>query len=376
MTYERVAELNASKERRLIALAQEIDTRKRLFEILLTNKKELDRVVLDFLPRSQDITGLYEMMRDYPSRGGKGLRGSMCLLCCELFGGNREDAIITAAGLELFQNWILIHDDIEDQSDLRRGLPALHKKVGQELAINVGDALHGKMWELLLQNQKRLGSDLTIRILNEFALMLNATTEGQQMELGWTKENNWDIRESDYFLMVTKKSAWYTCISPTRLGILTASCGNARLDVKSDILLKQVVDYGTQLGISFQIVDDVLNLMGEESKYGKEILGDLFEGKRTLMLIHLLTNCDSKKRKRIIEILSRPREMKNIEEVRFVFDSMRDIGSIDYAKKIARQLSASALSKFDDITSKYGVSRYSSCQITRSLVDYLTSRDY
>lgn len=352
----------------------------KLLEILHGNKKQIDHVILDYLPQlheSPEIMKLYEMMRDYPSRGGKGLRGSMCLMCCELFGGSRSDSMITASALELFQNWILIHDDIEDQSDLRRGSPSLHKKVGMELAINAGDALHGKMWELLLQNQRQLGSDLTLRILREFSMMLNYTTEGQQMELDWTTGNKWDMKEEDYLLMVTKKSAWYTCITPTRLGILLASKQNGKLDFeKSEALINHVIDYGTHLGISFQIIDDVLNLMGEESKYGKEILGDLFEGKRTLMLIHLLSQSDSNQRRRIVEALSQPREKKDPQEIRFVFERMLDSGSIDYAKQLAKRLSNEALSEFDEIVAKQGVNAGVSFQLTRSLVEYLTSRDY
>jgi geranylgeranyl diphosphate synthase, type II len=352
----------------------------KLLDLLASNKRAFDRVILDFLPKgheSPEIAGLYEMMSDYPSRGGKGLRGSMCLMCCELFGGRVEDAMITASALELFQNWILIHDDIEDQSDLRRGSPAMHRKVGVELAINVGDALHGKMWELLINNQSKLGSELSIRILREFAIMLNATTEGQQMELAWSRANKWDITEKDYFLMVTKKAAWYTCITPTRLGILLASqnTNDARLPSEEN-RMTDVIEFGTNLGISFQIVDDVLNLMGDESKYGKEILGDLFEGKRTLMLIHLISNSDAAQRKKIIEILSKPREKKLMQEIRFIFERMRETGSIDYAKKIAKELSGRALSEFDTITSKRGADKSASYQLTRSLVEYITTRDY
>jgi geranylgeranyl diphosphate synthase type II len=298
-------------------------------------------------------------------------------MCCELFGGKRSSAMITASALELFQNWILIHDDIEDKSDLRRGFPALHKKVGIELAINAGDALHGKMWELLLQNQPVLGSDLSIRILAEFAQMLNATTEGQQMELAWTMGHNWDIREEDYFLMVTKKAAWYTCISPTKLGILLASHERGKHGIRTDRnLMSRVIEFGTHVGISFQIIDDVLNLVGEESKYGKEILGDLFEGKRTLMLIHLLNHADSFEKQKIIEILSKPRQKKSLGEVRFVFERMLDLGSIDYAKQVAKRLSDVALSEFDEIASKQGVGHGASFKRTRSLFEYLTLRDY
>lgn len=359
--------------------AQKLETI-RLIELLRTNKQQLDRIVLDFLPSDSttpEIGQLYGMMRDYPSRGGKGLRGSSCLLWCELFGGNRNDALITASALELFQNWILIHDDIEDQSDLRRGLPALHRKFGVELAINAGDALHGKMWELLLTNRANLNPQVTLDILNEFAMMLNATTEGQQMELSWCKHGRWDISEADYFLMVTKKAAWYTCTTPARLGVLIAASKNDRLQDKNlENVLNDIIGFGTKLGISFQIVDDVLNLMGEESKYGKEILGDIFEGKRTLMLIHLLSQSSPAQKRKIIKIVSRPRTKKTLNDVRYVFDEMKDQGSIEYATKTSKILSEKALAEYEEICNKCGIKISKSYKITRSLIEYLTSRDY
>jgi geranylgeranyl diphosphate synthase type II len=350
-----------------------------LVELLQSNKKQFDEIILDFLPRTsrtKEIAELYQMMRDYPSRGGKGLRGSMCLFWCELFGGRRRDSLMSAAALELFQNWILIHDDIEDQSDLRRGLPALHKRFGIELAINTGDALHGKMWEFLLQNRKLLGSDLCLDVSAEFAKMLNETTEGQQMELSWNKNNNWDIKEKDYLLMVTKKSAWYTCISPARLGILVANAKKGKIDKSVRRAMDEVISFGTDLGKSFQIIDDMLNLVAEESKYGKEILGDLFEGKRTLMMIHLLANVDEEKKKNVIDILSKPREEKTIEEIRSVFDLMKQTGSLDYAKKVAANLSKKALDEFDRLVSIHKLKLGKSYHTTKSLIEYLVARDY
>jgi geranylgeranyl diphosphate synthase, type II len=352
----------------------------RLLEILASNKQELDKIVLDFLPRNSDspeIKSLYDMMRDYPGRGGKGLRGTMCLLWCEMFRGKRESALITAASLELFQNWILIHDDIEDQSDLRRGQPALHKKYGTELAINAGDALHGKMWELLLSNKNSLGEDLTLRILSEFSQMLNETTEGQQMELMWTTKNDWNISERDYLLMVTKKAAWYTCITPCRLGVLVSTSSHANHDAKkTSEVLEKIVAFGINLGIAFQIVDDVLNLTADESKYGKEILGDLFEGKRTLMLIHLLVSIDRGARENIIEILSKPRNQKTNSEIQFVFNEMRKSGSIDYAKRVAKRHASEALAQFEQILEECGNTDPSKTKLTRSLIKYVSSRDY
>lgn len=364
----------------------------RLKVALADNKKSIDRLILGFLPTthaSKQISNLYEMMRDYPMRGGKGLRGTLCMMWCEYFGGNKRIALVTAAGLELFQNWILIHDDIEDKSDMRRGSPALHKKYGVERAINAGDALHGKMWELLLTNAKTIGEGATLQILAEFAYMLNETTEGQQMELAWTVQDDWDIDEKDYLTMVTKKAAWYTCISPSRMGAIlahdsTASRSESRLGAPGlrslgvsddNHTMQALVNLGTDLGISFQITDDVLNLTAEESKYGKEILGDLYEGKRTLMVIHLLRNSDQVTRRKITAILSKKREQKSQAEMEFVFEKMKECGSIDYAIDFAKKHSQMAISRFDSL------SRPSDADATqkedlRMLLEYLTKRDY
>lgn len=356
----------------------------KLRTLLSTNKKEIDTLVLDFLPvthDSKEIRSLYEMMRDYPSRGGKGLRGTLCILWSEMFGGRFDTALTTAAGLELFQNWILIHDDIEDASDMRRGAPALHKKCGVELAINVGDALHGKMWELLIKNRDIIGPEPTIKILSEFSNMLNETTEGQQMELSWTTRNDWDIREEDYLLMVTKKAAWYTCISPARMGVILASAERSPV-TPHDIgtwekaVLQHLVSLGTDVGISFQIIDDVLNLTADETKYGKEILGDIYEGKRTLILLHLLQNCDSDTKSRIIRSLSKRREEKTDDEVQYVFEKMKELGSIDYARDLAHKHSQRALSQFDQLCSEYKIKKTEAQVTTRALLEYMTTRDY
>ncbi len=350
--------------------------------MLQSNKKLFDETVLEFLPRTTDtkeIQLLYNMMRDYPSRGGKGIRGTLCLLWCELFSGNKTNALVTASALELFQNWILIHDDIEDHSEMRRNLPALHKKFGVELSINAGDALHGKMWELLLTNAELLGSELTLNILQEFSRMLNETTEGQQMELSWNFGNNWDIDESDYLLMVTKKAAWYTCIAPCRLGLLlsrntTGSKHGQAPDLSHT--MDKIVDFGTNLGIAFQIVDDVLNLTADESKYGKEILGDLYEGKRTIMLIHLLRSLETTERKKVIALLAQPREAKRVDDMKLIFRLMTDNRSIDYARQVASKHSELAMELFDDITAEQSRLHPRVYDQTRYLLEYLTSRDY
>src|SRR5713226_3388119 len=181
-------------------------------------KARVDAQILDhLLPASasnREVDLLYKMMRDYPQRQAKGLRPFICIAACRAFGGKEEDAFLTAASLELFQNWILIHDDIEDASEMRRGSPALHKKYDWTLALNAGDALHARMWGALLDNETRLGPTKTLRILGEFYKMINETTEGQHIELGWVVGRRWDLSEGDYYLMCTKKTSWYTTIAP------------------------------------------------------------------------------------------------------------------------------------------------------------------
>jgi len=287
--------------------------------------------------------------------------------------------LVTSASLELFQNWILIHDDIEDQSDLRRGQPSLHRKYGVELSINAGDALHGKMWELILSNENDLGAETTLSLCSEFTRMLNETTEGQQIELAWTRGNKWEINMDDYLLMVTKKSAWYTCISPSRLGVILStkdSLSSIERPRMTQDLLEKLVVIGTSFGIAFQIVDDVLNLTADESKYGKEILGDLFEGKRTLMLIHLLNTLGDADKTRVISELSKPRENKTVEEMKEIYQLMVSSGSIDYARKIAMAHSKKAMKLFEESLADQAKGRPEIYEQTKKLLHYLSSRDY
>ena len=310
---------------------------------LKATKKQIDAHIFDFLPSEHErpeVHQFYEMMLDYPLRAGKGLRPAICLLICEAFGGDPQKAINTAAALELLQNWALIHDDIEDGSDLRRGEPCLHQKYGIPIAINVGDGLHCKMWEMLNRNAALLGYELAFEIASEFAQLSNRIVEGQHIELSWVENNRWDLMEADYWMMCVKKTASYTCITPCRLGALIAGSSRDELD--------QFVEIGINLGVAFQIQDDVLNLIGEEKLYGKEIGGDIGEGKRTLILIHLLNSCSRTDRNRVIEIISQERTEKHRDEIKEVIDLMKRYGSLQYAQQRAKTLAQKAYTQFNE----------------------------
>jgi|TARA_B100001750_G_C15515812_1_gene607074 geranylgeranyl diphosphate synthase type II len=331
------------------------------------NKKLIDDTIINFLPKThsiQEIDLLYNMMRDYPLRPAKGIRSSICLFTCQAFGGQVNDALLTASSLELFQNWILIHDDIEDESELRRGQPVLHRKHTIPLAINAGDSLHGRMWSLLQNNHSVLGADLTLNIIEEFINMLNETTEGQHMELSWSNTNDWDISQDDYFIMCTKKTSWYTCITPFRLGNMIAN--------KHTIDENKFVEFGTNLGIAFQIRDDILNLTAD-GKYGKEYAGDLIEGKRTLILIHLLKSCNNSDREFIESFFNNNREFRegNCQQL---LDLISKYKSLDYATNICNELSDKALTEFNNIFSDLPETR--ARLLLNNITKYMVSRNW
>ncbi|HBC46453.1 MAG TPA: geranylgeranyl diphosphate synthase [candidate division Zixibacteria bacterium] len=339
-----------------------------VFTLLKALKADVDRVIFDFLPSTHttpEIDLLYRMMRDYPSRSGKGLRPGLLLLFNRAYGGNDNRALNTAAALELFQNWIVIHDDIEDQSDLRRGLPALHIKHGIPLALNAGDALAGKMWEMLLRNREILGAEKAMQIFEEFLFMYSQTTSGQHIELGWVSAARWDITEEDYFNMCRHKTAWYTVITPAWTGALIAGAPRATRDI--------IVRFGMDLGVAFQIQDDILNLAGDVDKYGKEIAGDLWEGKRTLVVIDLLGKCSSDERRYVLDTLNKPRESKHPEEIGEILRLIKKHESIKYAARISQALAKNARQIFTDSIDGAIIPEYR--KIILNLIDFIVNRE-
>jgi geranylgeranyl diphosphate synthase type II len=241
----------------------------------------------------------------------------------------------------------------------------LHRRYGIPLAINAGDALHVQMWHLLLKNRARLGNTKSLQVLSEVLRMVNETTQGQHMELAWVREDRWDLQERDYLLMCEKKTSWYTCITPSRLGALIGGAAPA------DLL--RCIPFGRQLGIAFQIRDDILNLEGEEQKYGKERGGDILEGKRTLMLIRLLNLCRPAERQQILALLGKPRAEKTLGLVEEVLELMRRYDVIEYARRYAGRLTTVARHSFERI---FEARRGTAVGKLRDLIEFMTARDW
>lgn len=266
------------------------------------------------------------------------MRPSLCIATARAFGAPIEAALQTAVSIELLHNAMLIHDDIEDESEQRRGRPTLHVSEGIPLAINVGDTLSLLAMRPLLDNMHTLGPEVALRIFRETERMALESAEGQALELGWRRDNPADVSERDYLLMVLKKTCWLGLIHPLRMGALIAGRPPSSLD--------NFVHFGFFVGAAFQIQDDLLNLEGDPADYGKELGGDILEGKRTLMLIRLFELAKEEERDRLLAMLNRPRFERTADEVRWVRARMDEYDCIDYARQVAHGLVGAAQHEF------------------------------
>lgn len=291
----------------------------------------------EYLPSREPRRFLYDLLTDYPRRGGKMMRPSLCIATARLFGAALEDALRTAVAIELLHNALLIHDDIEDGSEKRRGSPTLHVLHGVPLALNAGDTLTLMTLRPLLENRNTIGERLTLRIIEEIERMARECAEGQAMELGWRRYNATEIGDADYLEMVLKKTCWLATILPIRVGALIGS--RDRVD------LEPFVRFGFFLGAAFQIQDDLLNLVADKS-YGKELNGDLWEGKRTLMLIHAMRESTRAERTRLGAILRRSREQRTLTEVNWMRALIEKYECTQYAREIAQGLAGAALHEY------------------------------
>jgi geranylgeranyl diphosphate synthase type II len=218
----------------------------------------------------------YRAVLDYPLREAKGLRPALAIATCRALGGGLAEAVPTAAAFELLHNAFLVHDDVEDGSVLRRHRPTLAVQLGVPLAVHTGDTMLSLALEPLLANMRLLDLGRALRVLDLVAEVLRRTAEGQALELTWIAEQRWDITPDEYVAMVTDKTAWYSFAGPIAAGAIVAEAPAARID--------ELTRFALDLGVAFQIRDDILNLRATPEATGKESWGDLWEGKRTLIL--------------------------------------------------------------------------------------------
>lgn len=324
------------------------------------------RELRDLVPKNRYGPILYDLMLEYPLRVAKGLRPALCIAVVRAFGGRLEEVLRTASVLELYHNAYLIHDDIEDGSLARRGFPTLHVQYGVPIAINVGDAMLALTLKPLLDNMQLLGMGKALRILETVAKMSLESAEGQALELAWIRDQRWELRDADYWHLVYKKTCWYTFIAPMAIGGIVAKIERA--------ILRTLRRFAILLGVAFQIRDDVLNLTGDERAYGKEIAGDLWEGKHTLILMHAMRCADADALASAKRVLAKPRAAKTADEVAFLSSLIARHGSVAHASAIGDRAALRARRVWGAIEAMLPPSVHR--EFLGSMVDYVNRRGW
>jgi geranylgeranyl diphosphate synthase type I len=286
-------------------------------------KPIVDEKIKEIIPSG--FPNLYDAMNYAFATGGKRLRPIMCLAVCDVLGGEVEKALPFAISIEFIHSFSLIHDDIQDEDKIRRGFPTVWKKYGIPHAINVGDGMIFKAYECLFKT--KLPPEKVLKLAEILTNALIRVVEGQNMEMNFRERN--DVTAEEYMQMIWRKS-----------GILfgTALWAGAFIADAPEKTQMALLNFGKKIGSAFQIRDDVLNLIGEQEKYGKEIGGDIKEGKRTLIVIHCLSHCKENEKEKLLKILKTPREKVVDKDVEFVIELVKKYNSIKFAQTYSENL--------------------------------------
>lgn len=289
----------------------------------------------------------WKCVTEYPNRKGKYVRPALLLLACEGAGGEKSAALKTAAAMQVSEDWLLVHDDLEDGATRRRGKLVHHLRYSPELAINAGDALQVIMWKILRDNEFTLGASKAFEIMDEFYRLLSRTLLGQTAEISWCQQQKFHLTYEEYAYVMDGKTSGYTVIGPMRLGARVAGLPERYLPIISE--------FGNCLGQCYQIVDDLLDV-SSTFRGSKEPFMDIQESKSTIVLIHLLNHACAYDKQKVIEILQKERHTKTKAEVDLVVSLMDEYGSIEYTRQEAQRWGAQALdvlnqkmSFFDDV---------------------------
>jgi len=307
----------------------------------------------------------WDTVREYPLRKGKYLRPTLLILTAKALGVDINKVVKTAAAMQISEEWLLAHDDFEDDSLERRGAKALHKVYGNELAVNAGDTLHVIMNKILLDNEKILGKKAKA-VSQEFNRMLMRTVLGQAVEIKWTKDNSSKLTDEDIYFIIDGKTSYYSIAGPMRLSAIIAGVNDAGLE--------KIAEFGKYLGRCFQIIDDVLDLTSDFRGLKKQTGNDIYEGKRTIILAHFLNNISGSDKEKVLKILAKKRREKTEKEVKWIISRMINIGSIEYAKKEAEKYKEKALEMFGkDLTF---LKEKKAREELETLINFVLTRDH
>ncbi|MFQ6080386.1 MAG: polyprenyl synthetase family protein [Candidatus Bathyarchaeia archaeon] len=331
----------------------------RLASQLAETTEKVNRFIERIVDLKREPRLLYQAARHIIDAGGKRLRPYLVLKSCKLVGGKEGDAIPTAAAIELLHTFTLIHDDIMDQDETRRGTSTVHTEWDVPTAIMAGDLLFAKVYETItgFTDPRRVPRRRILQVLRCVSEATIAICEGQTLDMLF--EHRETISEDEYFQMIRSKTA--------ALFETSAKCGGILGGAKKS-QVEHLGKFGHCAGVAFQLIDDVLGLTADERVLGKPVGSDIREGKRTLIIVHALQHSSEDQRKKILKTLGN--KSAPLEQIRETIDLINSLGSISYAEKRAREYvekSKMALAVFPDTEDKEDLI---------SLADLITTRKY
>lgn len=298
---------------------------------LKTMSEELDPLIKSYI-KDEYPTNLIEACRQYPYAGGKRMRPSMVLAACGAVGGDKKKAGPLAVAIEYIHNFTLIHDDIMDGDEQRRGMVTSHVKYGEPTAILAGDALFAKAFEII--------ADLDVpaedirKILKVVTVAVWDLARGQQMDIN-NENGDGNVSMDEYIETIRLK---------TSVLFAAGAAGGAIIGGADENTVKSVHEYAMSLGVAFQMYDDILGIIGDPKKTGKSAGNDIRKGKSTVIVCHALDNIkDKDTMAKFKSILGK--EDASEEEIECVRKILKDSGSIDYAISLAEKYTEEAKSR-------------------------------
>ncbi len=348
-------------------------------ELLKSKKEEIDKKIVEFIPKkfnektvekccgkpsyAYDLETMTKSVNEPAwellSRGGKRWRPVLFLLANEAFGGNPRDVMDFVVIPEVVHTGTLLLDDIEDDSELRRGKPCIHKIYGNDIAINAGNAMYYLPLLSLKKNRDKFSKEIMIKAYEIYCQEMINISYGQGMDIWWHKGKKLNVKEEEYLQMCAYKTGTLARMS-AKLGALFAGA--------SDVEVEVIGKFAECIGVAFQIQDDVLNLVGGEFSKGKGVGEDIHEGKRTLIVINALSKADKKDADRLREILL----MHTFDEkiIGEAIGIVKKYDSIEYAKQKAREIVKSAWKNLDPF-----LRQSSAKESLKAFADYLIERE-
>ena len=265
---------------------------------------------------SKEPQGLYAPIAYALSSGGKRLRMQLVLAGCRLVGGNEQDALPFAEAIEVFHNFTLLHDDVMDRADVRRGMPTVHIKWNDNTAILSGDQMLIEAYHLL----EGVPTNHLPQLLRLFTKTATEICEGQQYDVDFEQRN--DVQIDDYIEMIRLK---------TSVLLAAALQGGAIIGGATNAEQEALYNYGIHLGLAFQIQDDLLDCFGDEQTFGKAIGGDISCNKKTYLMLTALKNADAAQRAAIDSWLAQTEP--SAEKI----GAMKDLFITTHAREAAEQ---------------------------------------